>query len=215
VTTLSTDPASQYIRDLFAKEDKALQQAFAETRRQNLPNKSIRPDEGRFLQFLVRACGARRALEIGTLGGYSGIWIARGLLPGGHLITVEKEPRHAEIARQHFRAAGVEDQVEIRLGVASDVLQQLSAAEDFDFVFLDADKAGLVNYLAWTLEHLRIGGVIAAHNAFRNGSVLGLSEADEVTHHMEVFNQTVAAEKRLLSTIYPGGDGIVISVKIA
>jgi caffeoyl-CoA O-methyltransferase len=167
------------------------------------------------LQFLVRACGAVRALEVGTLGGYSGIWIARGLVPDGKLITLEKEPAHAEVARQHFTSAGVTDRVEIRVGNAHLLLQELASEGPFDFVFIDAEKPGYPAYFDWALEHTRLGGVIAAHNAFRGGSVAGERADDDFSETMRDFNRRVAAEPRVISTIYPAGDGTLLAVKVA
>jgi caffeoyl-CoA O-methyltransferase len=174
----------------------------------------VKPEEGRFLQVLVRSCGARKAIEIGTLGGYSGIWIARGLLPGGRLITIEKEPRHAEIAKIHFGAAGLDGRVEIRVGNAHRLLQGLASEGPFDFVFIDAEKEGYPAYLDWALENVRTGGVIAAHNAFRGGSVAGQANDDVHTDEMRRFNRRFAGEQRLISTIYPAGDGTLVGVKV-
>lgn len=213
--TLFNERISKYVNETFVPQDKTLQHTLEDSLRQGLPQISIRPEEGRFLQVLVRACGTMKAVEIGTLGGYSGIWIARGLAPGGKLITLEKEPRHAEVARAHFVAAGVSERVEIRVGDAHALLEPLKAQGPFDFVFIDAEKPGYVDYIDWALENLRLGGMVAAHNAFRKGSVAGLGEEDEYTATMQAFNRRVAAEPRLLSTIYPAGDGTVIAVKVA
>jgi predicted O-methyltransferase YrrM len=140
--TVYNDQVSAYIRELFVEEDEALRWAREDSQNRGLPTINVKAEEGRFLQFLVRACGARRALEIGTLGGYSGIWIARGLAPDGWLITLEKEPEHARLAREHFAAAGLSDRVEVRVGPASELLARLTIEAPFDFVFIDADKLG-------------------------------------------------------------------------
>jgi caffeoyl-CoA O-methyltransferase len=213
--TTYNDQLSHYVSSLFAAHDPALQKAWDDISRLNLPAISVKPEEGRFLQFLASACGAKRALEIGTLGGYSSIWIARGLLPGGRLITLEKDPRHAEIAIMHFADAGLTDRIEIRVGEARRLLAAMDSTPPFDFVFIDADKPGYPEYFEWSVDHLRVGGVIAAHNAFRKGSVAGLAPEDEYTPVMRAFNQQVAADQGLISTIYPAGDGTVIAVKIA
>ncbi|MGH2544168.1 MAG: O-methyltransferase, partial [Ardenticatenaceae bacterium] len=120
--TIYNDAISQYITDLFAVEDAALRRIREETEHKGLPAIHIKPEEGRFLQCLARAGGAMKALEIGTLGGYSGTWIARGLAPGGRLITLEKEPRHAAVAQEHFDVAGVADRVEVLVGDAHELL---------------------------------------------------------------------------------------------
>lgn len=205
---------SSYIEELYAVEDEALRWARQDSLDHGLPDIRVRAEEGRFLQVLVRACGARRALEIGTLGGYSGIWIARGLAPGGWLISLEREPEHARLAREHFAAAGVADRVEVREGDAHQLLERLSVEAPFDFVFIDAEKTGYPDYYEWALKFTRLGGVIAAHNAFRKGSVAGLVEADDWTEVMRTFNQQIASDPRVLSTIYPAGDGTLVAVKI-
>jgi len=213
--TTYNDQISRYITSLFAEEDLPLKQAREESPQLGLPAINIKAEEGRFLQFLVRACGARKAVEIGTLGGYSGTWIARGLLPGGKLYTLDKEPKHAEVARKHFAAAGLEDIIEILIGDAHRSLLEISSLEPFDFVFVDAEKPGYPTYFDWAIENTRPGGIIAAHNAFRKGSVAGLKEDDDHSALMRQFNQQVANEERLISTIYPAGDGTLISVKIS
>jgi predicted O-methyltransferase YrrM len=205
---------SRYITELFAGQDEALRMVREESPRKGLPAISVNPEEGRFLQFLVRACGSKKALEIGTLGGYSGIWIARGLVEGGQLISLEKEPLHAEAARQHFAAAGVSALVEVRVGNAHRLLAELVREAPFDFVFIDAEKEGYDAYFDWALENTRIGGVIAAHNAFRGGSVIGERADDAFSEVMRSFNRRVAAEPRVISTIYPAGDGTLLAVKI-
>jgi len=213
--TIYDDVHSRYITDLFAVEDEALRGVAARAAQAGLPGISIKPEEGRFLQVLVRACGARKALEIGTLGGYSGTWIARGLAPGGRLITLEKEAHHAEVARQTFAQAGVADRVEVRLGDAHVLLETLAGEGPFDFVFIDAEKPGYASYLDWALENLCPGGVVAAHNAFRKGSVAGDAPPDDYTALMRAFNRRFASEPRLLTTIFPAGDGTLVGVKLA
>lgn len=212
--TIYNDTLSQYITGLFAPQDEALRQALEDSAKKGLPAISIKPEEGRFLQLLARASGGGRALEIGTLGGYSGIWIARGLGPGGHLITLEKEPKHADVAREHFKAAGVADRIEIRIGNARDSLAELNHQPPFDFVFIDADKTSYDAYFDWALDHVRVGGLIVAHNAFRNGDVVEVNTTQADTISMRSFNKRVADESRVISTIFPGGDGTLVAVKI-
>jgi caffeoyl-CoA O-methyltransferase len=180
-----------------------------------LPAISVNAEEGRFLQFLVRACGATKAVEIGTLGGYSGTWIARGLARGGKLITLEKEPKHAAVARAHFERARVADRVEIRVGNAHQSLEALSGERPFDFVLIDAEKDGYVDYWQWSLANVRVGGVIAAHNAFRHGAVVDPNNTEDLPELMRRFNRMVADEPRVISTIFPAGDGTVIAVRVA
>jgi predicted O-methyltransferase YrrM len=212
--TIYNDQISTYINSLFVPEDPALQRARQDSPTRGLPAIQIKPEEGRFLQFLVRASGAQKALEIGTLGGYSGIWISRGLPAGGKLITLEMEPLHAQVASEHFAAAGVAERVEIRVGNAHQLLSSLSVEGPFDFIFIDADKTGYPQYLDWALQNVRLNGIIAAHNAFRKGSVAGMVEPDSYTEIMQAFNRRFAQETRLLSTIYPAGDGMLVGVKV-
>jgi caffeoyl-CoA O-methyltransferase len=206
------DQFASYITAEFARPDSVLEQVLAAIPARGLPQITIKPEEGRFLQFLVRANGARRVVEIGTLGGYSGIWLARGLPADGRLFTLEKEPRHAEVAREHFALAGLSGRVDLRLGDARDLLPALSAERPFDFCFIDADKLGYGQYLDWALENIRPGGIIAAHNAFRGGAVLDTTDHNPDTESVREFNLRFAKEPRLLGTVYPAGDGLLIGV---
>lgn len=210
--TIYNDSHARYITELFAQADPVLAQVYDAIPKRGLPAITIKPEEGRFLQFLVAACGARKVLEIGTLGGYSGIWLARGLAANGKLITVEREPRHAEVAREHFALAGLRDRVEIRLGDAHALLPALSAEAPFDVCFIDAEKEGYPVYLDWALVNVRPGGIIAAHNAFRNGTVADSANHDADAELMRAFNRRFANEPRLLATIFPAGDGMTIGV---
>ncbi len=206
------DKLSDYITTHFAQPDAALQQIMTAIPARGLPAITIKPEEGRFLQFLVAANGARRVVEIGTLGGYSGTWLARGLPVDGRLITLELEPHHAEVAREHFALSGVADKVEVRVGDAHALLPGLSAIGPFDFCFIDAEKTGYDAYLDWALANVRQGGVIAAHNAFRGGALLDETDNDRDSETMRRFNQRFATEPRLLATIFPAGDGTLAGV---
>ncbi|RPI81709.1 MAG: O-methyltransferase [Chloroflexi bacterium] len=212
--TVYNDRISQYVIDLFAVEDDALQYARENSLNLGLPSINVKPEEGKFLQILARISGGEKVVEIGTLGGYSGIWIARGLLPHGRLITLEKDPRHAEIAREHFNRAGVNERIEIRIGNAHEQMERLVREGPFDMVFVDAEKPGYGNYYRWSVENVRSGGIIAIHNAFRKGSVAGMVKADAYTEIMQEFNANIAADSRVISTIYPAGDGTIIAVKV-
>lgn len=212
VTTYPVN-SDRYIADLFAQHDEVLKRVWEDTPKYGLPAINIQPEEGRFLQFLVRACGALRALEIGTLGGYSSIWIVRGLPPGGRLITLEKDPYNAEIALRNFELAGLSEQIELRVGEALTSLELLADSDDFDFIFIDADKANYEAYFEWSLAHLRPGGILAYHNALMHGKV-PLREAGETNVEiMRALNQRVALDPALTSIIYPAGDGTLIMVK--
>jgi caffeoyl-CoA O-methyltransferase len=208
--TTYNDELSQYITGLFAREDSGLQALHAAADAAGLPDMRIQPEEGRFLQFITRLVAARKAVEIGTLGGYSGTWIARGLLPGGKLITLEVSEKHAATARENFARTGVADRVEVRVGDAHESLKKLAAEGPFDLCFIDAEKTGYDRYLDWALAHVRAGGLIAAHNAFHGGDVLKHErDGSDVVH---AVNARFASEPRLLATIYPGGDGLVMGI---
>lgn len=208
--TIYNEEIQQYIERVFAREDEHARRARIESPQLGLPAISIRPEEGKFLQLLTAATGAKRAVEIGTLGGYSGIWIARGLAPGGELITIDLNEFHSKTAHMHFEAAGLHDRVELLTGEAIEVLQQISNRGPFDFVFIDADKDGYIAYYEWAVENVRTGGLIAAHNAFRGGRIL---EENDAGRGMREFLEHVAADGRVNSSIYPGGDGTLVAVK--
>jgi len=209
--TAYNDLTSQYITATFVHEDEILKTIREDIPRQGLPTIEIKPEEGRFLQVLLQASKAKTAVEIGTLGGYSGTWIARGLVPGGKLITIEKDPAHAAVARKHFAFAGLADRVEIRVGNAHQVLPELVSQGPFDFIFIDADKSGYFTYLDWALANARPGGLIAAHNALWRGGVV--RPTDDESRLMRDFNQRIAKDQSLISTIFPAGDGTMIAVK--
>jgi caffeoyl-CoA O-methyltransferase len=203
-----------YLRQHFGREDDVLARIRAQIPARGLPEITVKPEEGAFLQFLAAACGAKNALEIGTLGGYSGTWIARGLVEDGRLITLELEDKHAQVARDHFSLADVSDKVEVKVGNAHDLLPTLISDGPFDFVFIDADKEGYLFYLDWALENMAPGGVVAAHNAFRHGAVVDSTNQEQRTKVMREFNQRLAEDPRLISTIYPAGDGMAAAVFI-
>jgi len=161
-----------YVQRVHAKHDTALEAAFSAPARLGLPAIQVAPSEGRFLQVLLRLAGAKKVVEIGSLAGYSAIWIARALTPGGHLWSVEAEPAHTEATRESLRNAGLLDAVTVVEGKALDVLPSLERFGPFDAVFIDADKGNYDRYGAWAAEHLRPGGLVIADNAFFFGSLL-------------------------------------------
>jgi caffeoyl-CoA O-methyltransferase len=200
-----------YTASLFAPEDDVLRWIRAETEANDLPVINIRAYDGRVLQFLMTAITARTVVEIGTLAGYSAIWMGRALPPDGKLYTIEKSSKHAQIARASFQRAGLDKKIELREGAASDWLPKLSAQGPFDFVFIDADKEGYPDYLNWAVENLRLGGIVAAHNAFRHGAVLA-PKTDE-DRGMHDFNKLLASDPRLESMILAVGDGMAAGIK--
>lgn len=208
---------SGYVRDLFAEEGPVLEELRYEISRQDLPEIYISAEQGKLLQVLLAAIGARRVLEIGTLGGYSALWMARALPGDGALITLEIDPDRATFARGFIEKAAMEDVVEVRVGDARERLAALTRAvaageeEPFDAVFIDADKEPYVEYLERALELVRPGGLILADNAFRDGKVLD-DHPDAATQGVLDYNDRVASDDRLVSTVIPIRDGLVVSV---
>lgn len=191
-----------YIADLFVPADPALDGALEASRRAGLPAINVAPNQGKLLHILARAVAARRILEVGTLGGYSTIWLARALPPDGYLVTLEVDPHHAEIARANLAAAGIGDQVTVRLGAATDTLGQLLAegAGPFDLVFIDADKQSNAEYFSRALELTRTGSLIVVDNVVRQGNVVDGSSSDPTVIGTRLLNETMAAERRVVVT---------------
>jgi len=161
----------RWAEGVFAPEDGALREIRTRSDRAGLPRIEVGAMDGLHLEVLARACGARRAVEIGTLGGYSGVCLARGMGPAGILHTFELDPARAELARASFERAGVARQVRVHVGRALERLRDVEAEGPFDLVFIDADKQGYPAYLAWAEEHLRVGGIVLGDNAFAFGHV--------------------------------------------
>jgi caffeoyl-CoA O-methyltransferase len=207
------DHLSEYIVTLFAPEDEPLGALREEADRTGVPPASISADAGRFLQVLLRATGARRVLEIGSLGGYSAIWMARALPPGATLITIERDDRYAAFAERYVERAGLASVITVRRGRALDVLPSLDG-EEFDFVFLDADRVPLPTYLEWVLRLVRPGGMIVANNALLGGRVVNASSTvdDEELRAVREFNQRIAGDPRLTSILVPAYDGLVVAI---
>lgn len=203
----------RYVTELFAAEDPVLSAIRARHEALNLPPILISPDEGKLLYVLLRAVGAARVLEIGALAGYSGVWIARALAPGGALITIEKDPRHAELARRAYGEAHLAERVRLIEGAALDVLPTL--APGFDAVFVDADKAPLPEYFDWSLRLLRPGGLLLCDNAFFHGAVVDPSDRSPDVEGVRAFNRLAATDARVVAAVAPIRDGLVIGVKVA
>lgn len=206
-----TDGIGEYVARLFAPEDELLVSLREEADRTGLPPISISPDTGRLLQILLTAIRAERVLEVGTLGGYSAIWIARALGPGGSLLTIEVDPHHAEFARRYLARAGVETKVEVRVGRALDVLASLDG-ERFDAIFLDADKEPLPTYFEWALRLVRPGGLVIADNALWGGRVIDDRSHDDATLGVRELNRRMATDPRVASILVPTHDGVVVGV---
>jgi predicted O-methyltransferase YrrM len=202
------------ITQLFAAEDEGLQYALAAAKEAGLPEIQISPIQGKFLQLLAAACQARKILEIGSLAGYSGIWLARSLPEGGRMITLEVNPHHAGVVRSSFARAGVDNRAEVRVGRALDLLPHLESEAPFDLVFIDADKPPYPQYLDWALRLTRPGSIIVADNCIRRGTALHESN-DEATAGLFEYNRRIASDPRLVSLALPMDDDFTDGYAIA
>lgn len=188
------------ITRVFAPEDEGLRQALAAGKEAGLPAIQISPIQGKFLQLLATTCQAHKILEIGSLAGYSGIWLARSLPANGRLITLEIDAKHAEVVRRSFVQAGVSDRAEVLVGPALDLLPQLVNEGPFDLIFIDADKAPYPRYLEWALKLSRPGSIIVADNCIRGGRALQEGQTqDEGLNGLITYNQLVSRNPRLVS----------------
>jgi predicted O-methyltransferase YrrM len=208
-----------YLEGLFGPPDAALEAGQQRAEGAGLPSISVSPAIGRLLHVLARACGARRILEVGTLAGYSTTWLARALPDDGHLVSLELDPTHAEVARDNLAAAGVGDLVEVRVGPALETLAQLAdgSTEPFDLVFIDADKAPYAEYLEGALRLARPGTVVVADNVVRGGAVADGPAGDPAVAGIQRFLGLVASHPRVTASFVQtvgakGHDGLCIAV---
>jgi len=209
----------RYIGETLVPSDAALDAALEASERAGLPAIAVAPNQGKLLALLATIRGARRILEIGTLGGYSTIWLGRSLPAGGRLISLELDPKHAEVARANIARAGLADRVEVRLGRALELLPRLEAerGEAFDFVFIDADKASIAEYFDWALKLSRPGSVIVVDNVIRKGKVIDPSSGDANVEGVRRFNQQLAQLAHVSATTVQtvgskGYDGFTLAV---
>ncbi|MEP7108104.1 MAG: O-methyltransferase [Ferruginibacter sp.] len=193
----------QYISDLFDEDDSILSATEQSITEYNIPSISISPNQGKFLQMLARLCHSSKILEIGTLAGYSTIWLARALPSNGRLITLEYEPLHAEVAQRNITRAGLDQIVEIRIGKAIELLPRLveEGSGPFDMIFIDADKPPYKEYFDWALKLSRPGTLIVADNVIREGKVLDVNNADEMVAGVKRFNEALAVNRAVTATI--------------
>ncbi len=212
----------RYLTDLLVRPDPALAAALDASVAAGLPAIQVSPPQGRLLELLARLQGARSILEIGTLGGYSTIWLARALPAGGRLVTLELDPKHAAVARANLARAGLDGVAEVRVGPAADTLAQLAAggAGPFDLIFIDADKAGYPDYFAWALRLARRGSVIIADNVVRQGAVADPASPDPAVQGVRRFHALLAAEPRVSATAIQtvggkGYDGFTLALVVA
>jgi caffeoyl-CoA O-methyltransferase len=192
-----------YIEGLFAPQDEALEAAVREAQRAGLPEIHVSPNEGKLLRLLAEIVGARRILEIGTLGGYSAINLARGMAEDGLLISLEIDEHHAEVARQNVERAGLAEKVEIRVGDAKELLAKIAGSDEgpFDIIFIDADKEGYPEYLEWALRLSRSGSLILGDNTIWGGTII--EPQDEPTRAIHEFNERLAGDPQLSAIILP------------
>ena len=209
----------QYITELFVPPDAALDAALQASTEAGLPPINVAQNQGKLLHILARSGGARSILEIGTLGGYSTIWLARAQPPGGKLITLEADPKHAEVARKNVARADLADVAEVRLGKALETLPQLAAEglAPFDLVFIDADKENTPAYFDWALKLTRSGSLIITDNVVRKGEVINAASDDASVQGIRRFNAALAAEPRVTATMIQtvggkGHDGLAFAI---
>ncbi|PYZ97455.1 methyltransferase [Alteribacter lacisalsi] len=203
---------NDYIHNLFVHEDEALKR-IPETLEQNdMPKISVPGETGKLLTLLVKLTGAKNVLEVGSLGGYSSIWLARGLPEKGKLTSLELEEKHARVARENVAHAGLDDKVTYVTGDAIETFSDLvSEGETYDFFFIDADKGNYIPYLEAALLCAEPGAIIAADNVLWGGRVADAENNEEDTEHIRRYNEFVAGDDRLESMLIPIGDGLLVS----
>jgi len=197
------EEVDQYISGLFGPEDEMLKSTIQSLDEAGMPQISISPNQGKFLHILARLCNAKKILEMGTLGGYSTIWMARALPEDGLITTLEIDPKHAAVAKKNIAKAGLESKVNILVGKAMDLLQELKTkgAGPFDMIFIDADKPPYAEYFQWALKLSRPGTLIIADNVIREGKVLDKNSKDEMVTGVQRFNKLLGVNKEVTATI--------------
>ena len=206
---------SGYVTRVYAPEDAVLAEILARSTATGLPDIQVAALDALHLEVLARAAGARRAVEVGTLGGYSGVALLRGMAPDGELDTIELSERHAEVARESFRRAGVAARARIHVGAAADILPQVARRGPFDLVFIDADKEGYPAYLDWAATNLRPGGMVLLDNAFLFGSLADAPSGDrnDQIRAMQSVHETLARSGKFRATVLPTGEGLAFGVR--
>jgi predicted O-methyltransferase YrrM len=211
----------RYVTDLLVKPEAALEQTLASSAAAGLPSINVSAPQGKFLHLIARAMGAKRILEVGTLGGYSTIWLAHALPDSGKLVTLEFEPKHAEVARRNLTRANLDRKIELRVGSANESMAALvrEGAAPFDLIFIDANKEGYPEYLVLAMKLARVGTLIIADNIIRKGEVIDANSSDERVQGVRKFNGLVAAEPRLSATAIQtvgnkGYDGFTMALVI-
>ncbi len=209
---------ADYVEEVFQPEDWVLASVREKTKSEGLPEIQVCSMDALHLEVLTRMSGAKKILEIGTLAGYSGIAMLRGAGPGGFLYTLEKDSKHAAVARENFKAAGFENSVKVCEGSALDSLETLSSEAPFDLVFIDADKGNYANYFDWSAKRLKKGGVVIGDNCFAFGTVhqkeFDHPNSKKIAEQLNAFNVAVARHPEFRSTMLPTGEGMLVAVKI-
>lgn len=203
---------NEYVRELLGQEDEILREVRRRIEEAGMPTISVAPEWGKMLTMLVRMTRANRVLEIGALGGYSGICLARGLGPNGQLVSLEIEQKYADFAMDNLTMAGLSHLVEYWVGDAHDTLPLLAAeGKRFDLIFIDADKASYPDYLEWAIRLSRSGSVIVADNTMMHDRVLDPTDKRKATLAMRQFNQMIARDARLEGLVIPFRDGLAVA----
>lgn len=208
-----------YINKTFHTDLDVLRKIAENTSKHGLPPIQISPWDARHLQVLLNACGAKKIVEFGTLGGYSATAMALALPEDGRIYTFELSAKHAVLAQENFKMAGVENKIEVLVGSAAEQMTKINDKGPFDFVFIDADKAGYVRYFEWAAERLKVGGVIAADNTLAWGKAVeeNLPATDEdfkSVQSLRAYNAYVGKREDFRTTLLPTGEGLTISVKL-
>lgn len=206
----------RWAQQTFVPDDPILTEIRERTAREGLRSIEVGPMDGLHLEVLARMAGARRAVEIGTLGGYSGVRLLRGMGPDGFLHTFELQPRHAEVAQESFERAGVAGQVRLHVGPALERLPDVEGEAPFDLVFIDADKTSYPAYLEWAERNLRVGGIVLADNAFGFGHVHEPARPDDApaVAAVRAFAERLARGGRFRATMIPTEEGLALGVKV-
>ena len=207
---------SDYVARTYVPEDEALAEIRARSTAAGLPDIQVAALDARHLEVLARLAGAGQAVEVGTLGGYSGLAILRGMGEGGTLDTIEIDPRHAEVAAESFRRAGVASRVRQHIGPGAKILPGLAASGPFDLVFIDADKESYPLYLDWAAANLRPGGVVILDNAFLFGHLHEPAQGQRATQieAMQAVHDALARGGKFRATVLPTGEGLAVGVRV-
>ncbi|WP_010588370.1 O-methyltransferase [Schlesneria paludicola] len=215
------DAVDRYFNGQLIPSDGVLESALIESAAAGLPSQQVAPNQGKLLMLLAKISHARKILEIGTLGGYSTIWLARGMAEGGTVISLEADPKHAEVARGNVSRAGLAEVVDIRVGDALEALPKLAEENcgPFDLVFIDADKKSNSNYFAWAIKLCKPGSVIVVDNVVRDGTVIDRQSSDPSVQGVRRFTELFAAESRVSGTVIQtvgskGYDGFAIALML-